>query len=93
MITPILNLSSLILGLAAWGLGVMALIRRRVSLMSFGCCLLALILQFAELTHRTAIGDISAILDTVLAITLAAATLSAGTVSLNALAHLTGRGK
>ena len=38
-----------------------------------------------------AIGDISAILDTVRAITLAAATLSAGTVLLNTLAHFAGR--
>ena len=53
---------------------------------AFGFCLLALVLQFAELTHRAEIGDISAILDTVRAITLAAATLSAGTISLNALA-------
>ena len=86
MITPILNVSSLLLGLMAWGLGARAVARRKVSLLSFGFCLLALVLQFAELTHRAEIGDIPAILDTVRAITLAAATLSAGTISLNALA-------
>lgn len=93
MISPILNVSSLLLGLTAWVLGARAVARRRVSLLSFGCCLLALVLQFAELTHRAEIGDISAILDTVRAITLAAATLSAGTISLNALAHLSSRGE
>ena len=91
MITPILNVSSLLLGLAAWGFGILALCRRRVSLMSFVLCLLALVLQFAELTHRSAIGDTSAILDTICAVTLAAVTLAAGTVLLNTLAHFSGR--
>ena len=93
MITPILNVSSLLLGLTAWVLGARAVARRRVSLLSVGVCLRALVLQFAELTHRAESGDISAILDTIRAITLAAATLSAGTISLNALAHLSGRGE
>ena len=44
MITPILNVSSLLLGLTAWGLGARAVARRRVSLLSFGFCLLALVL-------------------------------------------------
>ena len=91
MITPILNVSSLLLGLIAWALGARAVARRKVSLLSFGFCLLALVLQFAELTHRAEIGDTFAILDTVRAITLAAATLSAGTISLNALAARRGK--
>ena len=62
-----------------------------MSLWSFVLCLLSLLLQFAELTHRSAIGDTAAILDTICAVTLAAVTLSAGTVLLNTLAHLTGR--
>ena len=91
MISPILNVSSLLLGLTAWVLGARAVARRRVSLLSFGCCLLALVLQFAELTHLAEIGDMFAILDTVRAITLAAATLSTGTISLNALAVCRGK--
>ena len=91
MITPILNVSSLLLGLIAWALGARAVARRKVSLLSFGFCLLALVLQFAELTHRAEIGDTFAILDTVRAITLAASTLSAGTISLNALAARLGK--
>lgn len=91
MITPILNVSSLVLGLAAWGFGLNALRKRRMSLASFALCLLSLVLQFAELTHRAAIGDTSAILDTVCAVTLAAVTLSVGTLFLNTLAHLSGR--
>ena len=76
MITPILNVSSLLLGLTAWVLGARAVARRRVSLLSFGFCLLALVLQFAELTHRAEIGDTS---------------LSAGTISLNTLAARRGK--
>lgn len=88
MITPILNVSSLALGLAAWGFGIAGLRRRRISLTSFALCLLALVFQFLELTHRAQIGDVSAILDTVSAVTQAAAVLSTGTLFLNTLAHL-----
>ena len=88
MITPLLNVSSLLLGLAAWGFGIAALRRGKISLTSFALCLLALVLQFAELTHRAQIGDVSAILDTVQAVTMAAAVLSAGTLFLNTLAYL-----
>ena len=91
MISGVLNLSSLGLGLMAWGFGLNALRKQRMSLWSFVLCLLSLLLQFAELTHRSAIGDTAAILDTICAVTLAAVTLSAGTVLLNTLAHLTGR--
>ena len=88
MITPLLNVSSLLLGLAAWGFGIAALRRGKISLTSFALCLLALVLQFAELTHRAQIGDVIAILDTVQAVTMAAAVLSAGTLFLNTLAYL-----
>ena len=88
MITPILNVSSLLLGLAAWGFGITALRRSRISLTSFALCLLALVFQFLELTHRAQTGDVVAILDTVSAVTMAAAVLSAGTMVLNTLAYL-----
>ena len=91
MISPILNVSSLLLGLAAWGFGIAALRRGKISLTSFALCLLALVLQFTELTHRAQIGDVSAILDTVRAVTQAAAVLSAGTLFLNTLAYLSGK--
>lgn len=91
MTTIVLNVSSLLLGLAAWGFGLNALRRQRMSLLSFVLCLLSMVLQFAELTHRAAVGDIHAILDTVCAVFWAAATLAAGTVFLNALAHFQGR--
>ncbi len=91
MITPFLNISSLLIGLTAWGFGVRALRNHRMSLCSFICCILALVLQFIELTHRAQIGDVVAILDTIRAITLAAVTLSAGTIFLNGLAWLAGR--
>ena len=91
MISGVLNLSSLLLGLAAWSFGLSALLKGRMSLTSFVLCLLALLLQLAELTHRAAMGDTAAILDTVCAVSLAAATLSAGTVLLNTLARFPGR--
>lgn len=91
MLTPFLNVNSLLLGLAAWYFGLVAVRNRRVSLRSFSCCVFALVLQLIELTHRARIGDVSAILDTVRAITLAALTLSAGTVLLNTIALLRGR--
>lgn len=88
MISPILNVSSLLLGLAAWGFGIAALRRGKISLTSFALCLTALVFQFAELTHRAQIGDVIAILDTVQAVTMASAVLSAGTLFLNTLAYL-----
>ena len=91
MITPILNVSSLLLGLTAWGFAIAGLKRRRMSLTSFALCLTALVFQFAELTHRAQIGDVSAILDTVQAVTMAAAVLSAGTLFFNTLAYLSGK--
>ena len=91
MITPLLNVSSLLLGLAAWGFAIAALRRRKISLTSFALCLTALVFQFAELTHRAQIGDVIAILDTVQAVTMAAAVLSAGTLFLNTLAYLSGK--
>lgn len=91
MITPFLNVSSLLIGLAAWGFGIRALRRGRVSLASFACCILALVLQFVELTHRAQIGDASGILDTIRAVTLAAVALSAVTVTLNTIARFRGR--
>ena len=91
MITPFLNVSSLLLGLAAWGFGIAGLRRGKVSLTSFALCLLALIFQLLELTHRARICDTIAILDTVGAVTMAAAVLSAGTMVLNILAYLRGK--
>ena len=88
MISPILNVSSLLLGLTAWGFAIDGLNRRRMSLTSFALCLLSLVLQFSELTHRAQIGDTIAILDTVGAVTQAAAVLSAITLFLNTLAFL-----
>ena len=91
MITPILNVSSLLLGLTAWSFAIAGIRRRKISLTSFALCLTALVLQFMELTHRARIGDVSAILDTVGAVTLAAAVLSAGTMLLNTLAYLSSK--
>lgn len=91
MITPCLNISSLLLGLAAWGLGLNAIRREKISLSSFSCCGLAMLFQFYELRHRAQIGDVYAIVDTIGGICLAATVLLAGTVFLNLRALARGK--
>ncbi len=87
MLTPFLNLSSLILGLTAWALGIAACRRSQplCSFFSFTCCGLALVLQFFELRHRLALNDLSAVLDIYPAMATIAAVLLLGTVAVNAL--------
>lgn len=87
-----LNLLSLVLGLSAWGLGLAALVRRGshcLSLCSCTCCALALLVQLFEIRRRVAAADLSALMDTVPALTTAASVLLAVTVFLNALTLLT----
>lgn len=83
------NLGSFVLGLCACALGLAALAKRgscRLSLGSLTCCALALLLQILEIRRRVALADWSALLDTIPAVTAAAALLLAVTVLLNFLA-------
>lgn len=84
------NIAGIVLGLCAWGAAAAALAAKKyppaVSVASFGCALAALLCQLLELARRVRIGDLSAVMDTVTAVCLAAAVLCAGTLLLNAAA-------
>ena len=81
----ILNLLSLLLGLASWALGIAALARKdaRFSAAGFCLCAAALAGQIFYTQHLAAIRDWAAIEDTHGAVTAAAAVLLAGNVLLN----------
>lgn len=84
-----LNLGSFAFGLCACALGLAALAKRgsySLSLGSISGCALALLLQLLEIRRRVALADWSALLDTVPAITTAAALLLAVTGLLNLIA-------
>ena len=89
----LLNLGSLALGLAAWGLPIAALAgasiradERRVSAfsaLSLAACAAALLLQILYTGHLVSIADWPALLDTHRAVTLASAALVLVTAALN----------
>ena len=83
-----INLFSLLLGLLAWGLGFCGAMRKhhRLCFYSFTACGIALVLQFFEIRRRVAAEAWYALLDTVPALSGAAAILLAVTVLLNAAA-------
>lgn len=83
------NTASFVLGLGAWGLGIVALSRRgsgRASAGSFGLCACALLLQIFEVGNRVNLGDYSALEDTIGAVILAGVVLVAVTLILNGIA-------
>lgn len=92
----VLNLASLILGLAAWCLPQMAFLRsndhgRHLSffLAASGlCCSISLLLQLVYARHLTAVQDWSALLDTAGAVVAAGVVLTAGTFLSHLLALL-----
>ncbi len=96
-LTAFLNVSSLLLGLLAWGVPFLAVAHRsRFALCcigSFACCGLSLLFQLFELRHRVALEDWSALLDTAPAVTLAASVLFVGVLGCNlfVLLHRTRR--
>ncbi len=87
-----LNVGSLVLGLVAWLLPVLAIGKRdRFSLCclgSFGCCILSLLLQLFEVTRRVNLEDWSALMDTMHAVVLAAVIMVAVMVICNLFALL-----
>ena len=80
-----LNLASLFLGLAAWGLGFGAAAKKShvLSTFSFSACSLSLVLEFFEIRRRVAGEDWSALMDIVPSLSVAAAVLLVVTVLLN----------
>ena len=86
---------ALLLGLAAWGLGLAALVRGRTGLCtpSLACCAAALFLVILHGHIQVREGDLAAIEDARDAFTACAAVLLAGTLALIAGAWLrAGRG-
>lgn len=80
-------------GLAAWGLGLAALLRRWrsdparwCSMGSLACCAVSLCTVVFELARYADIEDVSTFLDTANAFRLAAGVLLLGTLALNAAA-------
>lgn len=72
----VFNLGSLILGLAAWLLPLLAIGKKDRFILcclgSFGCCILSLLLQLFEVKNRVNLEDWSALMDTMHAVVLAA---------------------
>ena len=91
------NLSSLVLGLAAWVLAVLAVMGKqankshRFSVSSFSLCSVSLLLQIFEVNNRVNLNDFSAIIDTIRAVILAACVLVGVTVILNIAALIRNR--
>lgn len=86
------NIASLVLGIGAWILAVLAIITpkavtsHRNTALSFSSCVLALVFQLFEINRRVIIGDYAAIEDTIRAVVIAAVVLSVVTVVLNIVA-------
>ena len=100
--SAILNLTSLIFGLAAWILPLFNLVRQNesyrerwsiLSIASFSACGISLCVQLFEINHRVQIEDWSALMDTSRAIAGAGILLLAGTIILNTVILLIGYGK
>lgn len=86
------NLASILLGITAWALPVICLMRRgRWELLCCGSwfsCVLSLYFQLREVLHRVDIGDLSAVMDTIGAVVFCAAVLMAVTLVLNLMTLL-----
>ena len=86
------NIGSLLLGLAAWILGALAIIGKnpentgRLTLLSSESCALALLFQIFEIGNRAYIGDFAAIEDTIRAVAIASIVLITVTAVLNSVA-------
>lgn len=98
ILSPWLNVGSLLLGLTAWGLPIVSLFRaktdrRRHSLTITSCiaCILSLLLQLFETLHRVNIGDFAALDDTMWFVMLASVALVIGTAVLNMMPYLAKR--
>lgn len=92
-----LNLGSLVLGLIAWILPVVNVMRRKegrrgaaLSCLSLAACALSLSLQIFYTEHLVNKGDWSALMDTTHAVSVVATTLLVVTLALNALSWVLG---
>ena len=90
----LLNVGSLVLGLIAWVLPAVNLMRHEkdgdrnwavLSVMSVSACAIALFFQIFYNFHLVRIGDLSALMDTMRAVALASGILLTVTLLLNAI--------
>ena len=93
-----LNVGSLGLGLFAWSVAGIALIRKSkyrygMSVCSFSMCVLSLLFQLAQVKYLVEIGDFSAIEDTIDAVVFAAVILTVITIALNMMLYLHRKGE
>lgn len=88
--TAIYNLSALALGLAAWIIAFCLIFGNRqhpwFMLTSFACMGSAMVIEYYELRHRIALGDLSAIMDIYPTMAWVTLVLLVVTVALNAIA-------
>ena len=98
-LTAFYNISSFLLGLAAWILAGIAITRKKkqlasyYSLGSFGMCILSLLLQIFEVVNRVNQNDYAAIADTIHAVRFAACILVGITLVLNLVVLVKGKNK
>ncbi|MCM3638979.1 hypothetical protein M3152_14845 [Sporosarcina luteola] len=89
----LLNVGSLVLGLIAWLLPVVSLMRTTkhraaLSIMSLSACAISLILQIYYNYHLVQIEDWAALMDTIRGVVVAATVLLIGTLLLNTISLL-----
>lgn len=84
------NIGSLILGLAAWVIPLLALGKKDRFVLccigSLSCCSVSLLLQLLEIRRRVELSDWSALMDTTDAVVLAAVLLICGLFAINCIA-------
>ena len=95
----LLNLGSIVLGFIALILPFVNIVRfkkydqKNLSFLSISACAISLLFQIFYNYHLVKIGDWSALMDTMGAVTLVAAVLVIVTISLNVIALNASRGK
>ncbi len=97
-----LNVGSLVLGLIAWILPIMNLIRLNkqnyknwgaLAVISVSCCAVSLLFQLMYNSHLVNIEDWSALMDTARAVVLVSSVLVGITILLNAISLVVYRGR
>ena len=87
-----LNIISLVLGISAWGVAVVAILKPTVShkntILSFSLCAFSLVFQMFEISRRVNLGDYAAIEDTIRAVIIASVILCVMTIILNVIAFV-----
>ena len=85
-----LNIISLIFGMGAWGMAVIAIAKpayyNKSVILSFALCTFSLIFEFFQISRRVNLGDYAAIEDTIRAVIIASIVLMVLTIILNIVA-------